>query len=166
MPGVAPCQPRPDHGEAGFTIVEAIVATMLLAVGVLTVVASLGAAARSEAAGEHRQEAARLASSEVEAIRAVPYPEVGIALASPGYAARFESRPTVTAAVNRVEATGTQIVGGTTYAIRRHVTWAPIQVGAVRHAQGYKWATVIVSWTDATGAHQVRQDTGRYEAAG
>lgn len=165
MACASPSQPRLD-GEAGFTIVEAIVATMLLAVGVLTVVASLGAAARSEAAGDHRQEAARLASSELEAIRAVPYAEVGIALTSRGYVSRFEGRPTVTAPVNRVEATGTQTVGGPTYTVRRHVTWAPIQVGAVRNAQGYKWVTVLVSWVDATGSHQIRQDTGRYQVAG
>jgi len=165
MAGVAPSPPRPD-GEAGFSIVEAIVATMLLAVGVLAAVASLGAAARSEAAGNHRQEAARLASSELEAVRAVPYAEVGIALASPGYVPRFEGRTTVTVTVSRVEATGTQTIGGTVYAVRRHITWAPIQNGAVRNAQGYKWVTVVVSWTDATGSHQVRQDTGRYEVAG
>ncbi|MDH4365864.1 MAG: hypothetical protein OEY70_17445 [Acidimicrobiia bacterium] len=165
MAGVAPSQARLD-GEAGFSIVEAIVATMLLAVGVLAVVASMGAAARTEAAGGHRQEAARLASSELETIRAFPYAEVGIALTSRGYLPRFESRPTVTGAVNRVDATGTRTVGGTTYAIGRHVTWAPIQVGAVRNNQGYKWATVLVSWTDATGSHQIRQDTGLYQVAG
>ncbi len=165
MAGVAPSQPRLD-GEAGFSIVEAIVATMLLAVGVLAVLGSLGAAARTGAAGDHRQDAARLASSELEAVRAVPYAEVGIALTTRGYVARFESRPTVTAAVNRVEATGTATVGETTFTIRRHVTWAPIQVGAVRSAQGYKVATVVVSWTDASGSHQLRQDTGLYEVAG
>ncbi|MEZ5411990.1 MAG: hypothetical protein R2761_28400 [Acidimicrobiales bacterium] len=165
MAGVAPSQARLD-GEAGFSIVEAIVATMLLAVGVLAVVASIGAAARTEAAGGHRQEAARLASSELESIRAVPYTEVGVALTSLGYVPRFEGRPTVTAAVNRVDATGTQAIGGTSYAIRRHITWVPVQVGAVRNSQGYKWATVLVSWTDASGSHQIRQDTGLYQVAG
>lgn len=152
-------------GEAGTSIVEAIVATMLLAVGVLAVVASLGAASKATATGDHRTIAARLAAGELEAARAIPYDDLGIAVSSRGYVSRFEGRLTVTTGRNAVVALSEQLVDPTEYTIRRHVTWAPIQAGPTRIAQGYKLVTVIVTWTDATGPHQLRQDTGVYGTA-
>ena len=142
-----------------------MVATLLLAVGVLALLTSVGAAERATAAGDQRVVAVRLASGELEVLRSLPYDDIGIATGSSGYVPRFEGRPTVTGTVNRVDATGEVTEGSTTFSLRRHLTWRPIEVGGVRVDTGYKLATVIVSWTDAAGPHEVRQDTGLYAAS-
>ncbi len=161
----ARCPPdRRAEAEAGTSIVEVIVATTLLAIGVLVVLTSFGAADEAADAGDRRSTAARLAGSELEAVRAFAYDEVGIALTDADYVRRFERRPTVTGAVNRVEAVGFAEIDGTRYEVRRHITWSPIEVRGVTNREGYKLVTVVVRWTDTVGDHEVRQDTGLYEA--
>ena len=157
---------RRVHPEAGMSIPEVLVAALLLAVGVGGVVATLGTSGEAAATGRHQSTAAGIATGEVEVIRSVPYDEVGIAASSPGYVPRFEGRDTVTGAVNRVEATGTTTVDVITYELERHITWRDITVGGSPIARGYKQVTIIVSWSDGTGPHQVRLDSGRYEGAG
>ncbi len=153
---------RRADAEAGTSIVEVLVATSLLAIGVLVVLTSIGAAERATTAGERRAAAVRLAIGELETIRSHRYDEIGIAPGADGYRPRFEGRPTVNEPVNRVEATGLVDDGTTVYEVRRHVTWSPIEVGASRIDDGFKLVTVIVDWTDPAGAHQVRLDTGIY----
>ena len=153
---------RRAETEAGTSIVEVMVATLLLSVGVLALLTSVGAAERATAAGDRRSIAVRMATGELEVIRSLPYDEIGIATGDAGHVARFEGRPTVTETHNRVEAIGRLIDGSTTFEVRRHVTWAPVDVGGSRIATGYKLATVIVTWTDPAGRHEVRQDTGLY----
>ena len=150
--------------EAGTSIVEAMVATLLVAVGVLAVVSSLGAADRAASVGDRRSSAVRLAASELETVRSRPYDQVGIAAGSDGYQPRFEGRSTVTGPVNAVDAIGRATVGGTSFDIRRHVTWQPIDAGGTRVAEGFKLVTILVTWTDSVGDHTVRQDTGIYAA--
>jgi hypothetical protein len=147
------------------SIPEVLVTTMLLALGVGAVVGTLGAAGEATASGRHQSVAAGLASGELEAIRAVAYDDVGIAPSDPGYVPRFESRNTVTEAVNRVEPLDQVEVDGTTFDLRRHVTWSPIDVGPTRIAEGYKRLTVIVTWEDGTGDHRLRLDSGLYEVS-
>jgi Tfp pilus assembly protein PilV len=149
--------------EAGVSIVEVLVASMLLAVGVGAVVVSLGAASEVTATGRHHSVAADLATGELEAARAVTYEELGIAVSSPGYLPRFEGRDTVTETVNQISPTGQATVDETTFDLRRHVTWADIDVGGTRITEGYKHVTVIVAWTDGSGDHQLRLDSGIYE---
>jgi Tfp pilus assembly protein PilV len=151
--------------EAGTSMVEVIVATMLLAVGVVAVVGSLGAASGAAATGRHRSEAARIAANELEAIRAMPYDLVGIAPSNADYVARFEGRPTVTEAGNRVTPRGEVSAGGITFEIRRQVTWGGVEVGGSLFADAYKHATIVVTWADPAGDHALRLDSGFYEVA-
>ena len=160
----------PAHGrteaEAGTSIVEVLVATALLSVGVLVVLASIGAAERATAAGERRSAAVRLASDELESIRSLRYDDIGIAPSSDGYVPRFEGRPTVSGSVNRVEASGTTDDGATTFDVERHVTWSAIDVGGARIDDGFKLVTVVVAWSDPAGDHRIRHDTGIYRVGG
>jgi Tfp pilus assembly protein PilV len=151
--------------EAGTSIVEVIVATMLLAVGVVAVVGSLGSAGEAAATGEHRSTAAGISVNELESIRATPYEMVGIATADAGYVSRFEGRSTVTEADNRVASRGEVTAGGITFEIRRHVTWGAVQVGGSLIPEAYKHVTVVVIWADQTGGHTLRLDTGISEAS-
>ncbi|MEL6983784.1 MAG: hypothetical protein AAFO29_15270, partial [Actinomycetota bacterium] len=97
---------RLAEGEAGTSIVEVMVATLLLAVGVLALLTSIGAAERATAAGDQRSIAVRLATGELEVLRSLRYAEIGIATGAAGYVPRFEGRSTVTEAINRVELGG------------------------------------------------------------
>ncbi len=158
---------RPETGaeirrERGTTIVEVIVATMLLAVGVLAVLSSMGTASKASAVADHRSTAVRVATTEIETMRSWPYDGVGIRPTSRGFTSRFESRPTVSGNSMRAKATGSIDVGGVTYDIVRHVTWSPISVKGSTISDGYKLITVIVAWGDTAGRHEMRQDTGLY----
>lgn len=151
--------------ERGMTIVEVIVATMLLTVGVLAVLSSMGAASKASAVAEHRSTAVRVATTEIETMRSWPYDEVGIRPTSRGRTPRFESRPTVSGNNMRAQATGSVDVAGVTYDIVRHVTWSPVSVKGSTIPDGYKLITVVVAWSDTAGRHEMRQDTGLYRPA-
>ena len=137
-------------------------ATMLLGVGVLAVLSSLGAATTATSVADGRSTAVRLATTELETLRSWPYDDVGISTSSRGYRSRFEKRRTVSDGDSRVEAKDEITVDNVVYEVRRHVTWASIKVGRSVTRQGYKVVTVIVSWEDRVGDHSVRQDTGLY----
>ena len=154
---------RPDS-EQGTSIPEVIVATMLLAVGVMAVVGTIGVALRATSSGERRQVATRIAEAEIEQLRSIPYDEVGISPASRLYQVSYEGRPTVTGTVNRVEPLTILEEDGLTYYVLRYVTWRPITAGGSRISQGYKSATISVIWIDGRSLRAVRLDTGLYEA--
>ncbi|MDW3221151.1 MAG: hypothetical protein R8F63_21300 [Acidimicrobiales bacterium] len=151
--------------DRGTTVVEMIVATMLLSVGILAVLVSMNTATTTTAVADNRSTGVRVASSEIEAMRAQPYDDVGISSGSRGFRRSFEGRPTVTSGGARVEARASVVVDGITYDIRRDVTWASITVGATRIPEGYKLVTITVTWDDSVGDHTIRQDTGLYRPA-
>lgn len=151
--------------DRGTTVVEMIVATMLLSVGILAVLVSMNTATTTTAVADNRSTGVRVAGSEIEAVRSRPYDEAGISSGSRGFRRSFEGRTTVTSGAARVEARGSVVVDGITYAIRRDVTWAEITVGSTRIPEGYKIVTITVTWDDRVGDHEVRQDTGLYRAA-
>ena len=72
--------------DAGFTLVEVIVATMLLTVAILGVVASIDNLRASASRSEHRESATHRAEQEMEALRAVGYKAL-VLKASPGTSA-------------------------------------------------------------------------------
>lgn len=154
---------RRADAEAGTSIVEVMVATLLLSVGVLAVVTSLGAATRAARTGDLRSIAVRVAADELEVVRAMPFDQIGISAADPAYQLRFEGRSTVSEAVNRIGATGDVVIDDMAFDIRRHVTWRPIDVGGSRINEGFKLVTIVVTWTDPAGDHEVRQDTGIHD---
>ena len=52
--------------------------------------------------------------------------------------------------------------GAIKYSARRYVVWANASDPSSTFAKAYKRLTVIVSWSDAAGAHTVRQDSILY----
>jgi prepilin-type N-terminal cleavage/methylation domain-containing protein len=56
----------------GFSLVEVVVATLLLAVGILALTGTSGAVARMDGAGRHASGSATLAASRLERLRAAP----------------------------------------------------------------------------------------------
>lgn len=67
--------------EGGFTLVEALVAAMLVAIGSLAVLLALDGAQRASFRAEQTQVANDRAQRELEAIKALPYEEIGLTAA-------------------------------------------------------------------------------------
>src|SRR5205807_4771093 len=136
----------------------------------------------------HRTEAAAIASREIEAMRAVPYASVGFYGDETGYVSTFESHTTVTLAGSTPAgvtpliqpqrpdpsaslgyapdpdpANANPIVqSNVAFTVRRYVVWVNAQDASTTYTNAYKQLTVIASWSDAVGAHNVRQDSLLY----
>ena len=71
-------------GQAGFTLIEVILATLLLTVGVLGLASTTGFVVRSISLADLRTERAAALRSAVETVRAMPYDSVNSGLDSIG----------------------------------------------------------------------------------
>ena len=70
---------RTDRGsEAGFTLIEAMTAMVVLLVGVASVANLMAVAASSNSIGNQTTAAAALASREIERLQAVPYDQLAV----------------------------------------------------------------------------------------
>src|SRR6478672_4023919 len=104
---------RADRGEAGFTMVEVLVAILILAVAAMTVFGLLGAATRNTQRAKATQVALDWAQKELEALRSLKNSE--LAMTTPPSPAASKLNPAfrvnsgnATYAVNREPATGYQ----------------------------------------------------------
>ena len=149
--------------DRGVTVVEMLVATFLLGVGVMGVAALFVASARSVAVADRQADATDVASGELEIIRSMAYDEVGIASDADGYVPTVDGRNTVTEpGLNLVLPLGSTLRDGTTFDIERSVTWAP--AGAT--GQEFKTVIVTVRWDSSAGERTVTIQTGLYQAVG
>jgi hypothetical protein len=148
--------------ERGVTIVEMLIATFILGVGVVGAASLFVASAESVSVSRGQADATDIATGEVEVIRSWPYETVGIDVASDGYVPTVDGRQTITEpSGNRVEPNEIVERDGVDYVIERSVTWAV--VGA--DPQAYKVVTVTVTWQAPGGERSVTVQTGRYEGA-
>lgn len=120
--------------EAGFTMVELMVALTVMTIGVLGAVGVFNSAFSVAAQASIRSRAVAVATRHIEAVRAIPYDKLVVS-------------PTVK--------TDTQSVGGATFTVLTAITSADAQ--GVPSA--YKQATVTVTWSDLGGTHAVDQAT-------
>lgn len=161
---------RDTKNERGFTLVEAVVATLLMGVGVFGASAVFGGAGRTASAAEQRSAASNLASAELERARALPYDGAAIASTAAGYQPTHEGRPTVTndgvSNVNQIEPTSIATINATDFQITRNISWAPLEVAGTTTIEGYKVLDVEVTWTDSTGDHEITYQTGLYRGIG
>ncbi len=135
--------------DAGRTILEALVGLTLIALAVVSWARLSTAAAKTDAAAAHRVAALELATSRLEVLSVLPWAEVGVDPASPGFVRRFEGR-TVVASPTGVDATIVVNRGGRDYTIRRLV----LDVGD----PAWRQLVVEVSWVDGSRAPTVRLD--------
>jgi hypothetical protein len=54
------------------------------------------------------------------------------------------------------------VQGGVTYSVERYIVWIDAQDASSTYVQAYKRLTVIVTWSDQAGPHEVRQDSILY----
>lgn len=142
--------------DRGLTVVEMLVATMIVAIGVVGASSVFVLSARSTAAAGTRSEAAAVLAADLESIRALPFDAVGIDPTSVGYVASVDGRPTVSGGADLVEPLEVVEVGDQEFRVARAVTW--VTIGA--EPEGYKLVRVTVSWTDSAGDHDIAAQTG------
>jgi prepilin-type N-terminal cleavage/methylation domain-containing protein len=176
--------------EAGFTIIELVVAMALLAVVAAPMAGVFWSAIRTAGIAAHRTDGASIASREMEGMRAIPYAQVGFYDDQTPHASTFESFTTVSLgttspssgtlipqlqpatpdpnaaigyAPDPYPANALPIVqGNVQYTIARYIVWVNAQDASSTYAGAYKRLTAIVTWTDQGGAHTVRQDSLLY----
>ncbi len=157
---------RVDTSDAGFTIIEVVAALFLVAVGFAATMSVFWSDLRTAGVSQFRSAGATVATKETEAVHAVPYDSVGFYSDQSGYVTQFEGRNTVTlgttAPAGALAPTSVVPVGPITYSVARYVTWADTDPGSGNQPEAYKKTTVIVSWSDQGGSHQVRQDSVFY----
>ena len=142
--------------ERASSLLELVVTATVVLSSVLATVAVVDGSARAVVAGDRRREATALAVAELEAMRVLPADQLGFAPTTAGVEAAFEGRDTVRLAGGGVQPATTMVHDGTSYDIRRWVTWEALDSAGRRNAQGVKHLTVEVRWDDRS----VRQDTG------
>ncbi len=157
-----PCPEASSRSEcdntAGFTVTEMLVAMMLLTIGALAIFHSMGASSVLAENSDRHSTATQLTASELEKARAISYNKLAMQLATAG-TTYFEGATQVTdAASGRVIPSSSVVIDGVAYKVHRYVTWRSTTVNARTVTQAYKQVTVIVSWADTSGTHDVRSD--------
>lgn len=148
--------------ERGVTTAEALVAGMILGLGLLAVTQVLISSTRASAAADDRTVAARIALSQIGEMRSLDYEGLGIDFTDPDAVKGFETLESVAGTVAALDPRVTIEVDGTSYEVRRHVLWTP--VGA--DSKAYKRLVVIVSWKVGATALDHRVDTGVHPLVG
>jgi prepilin-type N-terminal cleavage/methylation domain-containing protein len=150
------------QGDNGFTLVELVVALTVLALGIGAVGNTFWTSFSIAGQGNNRSRAVALATREAEAMRSSPYDRLGFSAVQSGFESSFEGLTTVLVADPMVHPLGPDhVVGGMTFQFQRHVVWADA-ASVPGYQQAYKRISVMVTWTDQGGAHQVRQDAFVY----
>lgn len=157
-------QPGPSRdarqGEAGFTIVEMLVASFILGLGIMGVAGLIVASSRNAGMAETQNDASALANGELEIIRSLDYDFVGIATSADGYVREVDGLPTVSeAAGNLVEPYNKVSVDDQTFVIERSVTWATVS----DNREAYKIVRIVVFWETTAGSRSLTVQTGLHE---
>ena len=134
--------------DDGRTVLEAVVALSIIAMTAAAWMQVGGSAARAEIAGNQREAALELASSEFEILRVTPGVESGTDGA--GGLSVFDGRPILTDAAGPVHA-DSRVVDGTTFGIERYV----LDPGS----SSWRHLVVVVSWDDRGVARDLRLDS-------
>jgi prepilin-type N-terminal cleavage/methylation domain-containing protein len=132
-----------SRGDRGFGLVEIIVATTVMAVGILGAVEIVHSSFDVAGRTSDRARAVSVAVDHLETARSTPYEQLTV----PGDPT---APPTKT----------TRTVGGSTFTVKRAVTWKTDG----SEAQAYKKVSVWVEWKDGAGLHEVHQESYVYPA--
>jgi prepilin-type N-terminal cleavage/methylation domain-containing protein len=152
--------------DEGFTIIEVVAALAIIAVAFAALTTVFWAGLRTAGVSSIRSRGTAVATRETEAIRAVPYGEIGFYADQAGYVSSFGGSPTAKLAdttpaglTPRLQPVGTVTVGPKTFDVARYITLVDASDGSSTFTMAYKKTTVIVTWRDDGGQHTIRQDS-------
>ena len=129
---------RVQRSEAGFSIVEVVVAMTIFSVGILSIFQVTDSSFKVATGTTHRARATALATKVVEETRALPFDKL----------------------TNGTTGPWTETVGGSSFSITRAVS-SHTAPGATNE---YKAVTVLVQWADGSGGHDLSQTSYVYPA--
>jgi prepilin-type N-terminal cleavage/methylation domain-containing protein len=145
--------------EAGFTLIELVVALTLITIGVFGYFQVFYDTQQFTLASNIRTRATALANQEIDAVRAIPYVGIGMdATIAAGATYHDTDAPYSYVTGGSTAPAGTTSSGGTTFSVQRAIVW--VVVGS--NVQAYKRCVVILTWTDQVGKHTLRQDDAVY----
>ena len=159
------CRSREQHdsrpSDAGFTFVELVVALTILSVGIVGVIGVTNSSFKVASGASMRSKGVAVATREVEAMRAIPYNEIG-ADRNPvdGNPDCGEVATTPTWSCLKKFTTSS---GGTLFNVQRTILDTTDRNTTDNlPADKHKEVIVAVSWTDASGTHEVHQTSFIY----
>jgi prepilin-type N-terminal cleavage/methylation domain-containing protein len=156
------CRSHPCHQE-GFTLVELLMTLTVLAIVMGAISQMFIASLRTASASALRTDAMSLAERDIEAMRAIPYDQLGFNANQAGYSSIFVDSTGTYATVQVPQpqlspSTQTVALGGRSFTLDRAIYWVGgDRANTANYREAYKQTTVVVSWRDPTGMHQVRQ---------
>jgi prepilin-type N-terminal cleavage/methylation domain-containing protein len=148
------------HGEDGFTLMEIIIAILVLGIIMTAAAPAFYGLMRASAASDQRSVADGLAVQATEQIRSYPYYDVGYST-TPGYCNASGLTAvllTYPSPMDTVATTST--VGGTKYTVQSCVYWQNASDGNIA---AYKQLQVLVTW--GSGKYKYSQNSTLYPGA-
>jgi type II secretory pathway pseudopilin PulG len=140
--------------QAGFTLIEALVAALLVSIGSLAVMGGFDGARRATFRAEQSQVATDRAQRELEAIRALDYSQIALTAAPGTSADPADPRSRVSAGTFRIDRDGTEsaplVIEGGTLEDGETVTGSAVDPGPDTFTSGDVTGTIhrFVVWRD------------------
>ncbi|MEP7114257.1 MAG: hypothetical protein ABI862_13410, partial [Ilumatobacteraceae bacterium] len=140
---------RGGFGDAGFNLIEQIIAMVVIVIVLLGLLSTIGATTRGVVTGRQRTIAVSLAKQVIERLQGADYADVatgtGVTADMMLVGGKFESEDLVVGATDPYRAYPDAV--GTTFSLRTFVTTAPA---------GYRRVTVIIDWPAISPNHSMR----------
>ena len=158
------CRSREQHAsrpsDAGFTLVELVVALTILAIGIVGVIGVMNSSFKVAGGASARSKMVAAATREVEALRAIPYGELGADRNGDGVP---DCGTISTYNGWSCYSQTTKSSGGIQYVVERTIQNAgDIDTADTMPADKHKEVVVAIKWTDSGGGHEIYQRSFLY----
>lgn len=139
---------RLHESDDGVSLIEALVAVLILATAILALVATAATSTVSLRLSRDRQQATQTASAALESVRDMSWDTIALA-DTPAPPGSFETEPTVTAATGPLA----HVLTNGRFRTTLYVTWADAPTNTLKRV------TAITAWEDRGEFREVREST-------